>query len=92
MAVKAVGTGYNVKVSAELGKGYSWEDESLRWSIQATDDQNMAKIETDPVFTIALARLTAELARKRAVEVNDVIVEEAVPEPKAEATDGETVF
>ena len=92
MAVRALPASYHVKVTAEVGKGYSWESEELRWTISATDESNAQEAESDTVFTIALARLAAELSRARATQVEEVVVEETTPEPEPEPSESTTTF
>lgn len=74
--------GCEIAVSVELGSVYSWkkkEENRAEWTISAKKDEGEVKSETDEIFSVALSKLVAEIARTESSPIEDVVVEDDPP-------------
>lgn len=101
IAIKALPNDSLVKVVVNIGLG-RWDSRrdphTVQWSVEAFIEGNEEKnrpdisaIETDPIFSIALAKVAAEISRATVEAARDVVVDEpeAAEAPAEEAPERE---
>jgi hypothetical protein len=71
--------GFKVQVEVKIGSVYNFEHEhGIRWEIRLQKENSKAAAleKSDPIFAIAIAKLTAEVMRSRIKGADDVEIGE----------------